>query len=42
MQVAVENNNPDVVNLLISAGADVDASDRVSAVLISLLDQSLH
>ena len=35
--MAVENNNPDVVNLLISAGADVDAIDDVSAVLILYL-----
>ena len=37
MQVAVENNNPDVINLLISAGADVDAIDDVSTVLIQYL-----
>ena len=37
MQVAVKNNNPDVVNLLISAGADVDAIDDVSTVLILVL-----
>ena len=35
MLVAVKNNYPDVVNLLISAGADVNASDRVSSVLCS-------
>ena len=34
MQTAVENNNPDLINLLISAGADVDAIDDVSTVLI--------
>ena len=34
MLAAVKNNNPDVVNLLISAGADVNVSDEVSAVLI--------
>ena len=34
MHMAVENNNLVVINLLISAGADVNASDDVSAVLI--------
>ena len=34
MHMAIKNNSPDVIDLLISAGADVDVSDEVSAVLI--------
>ena len=34
MHMAVENNNLVVIDLLISAGADVDVSDEVSTVLI--------
>ena len=37
MLAAVENNNSDVINLLISAGADYDVTDRVSAVFIQYL-----
>ena len=34
MHWAARNKSPDVVNALISAGADVNVSDEVSAVLI--------
>ena len=39
--MAVENENPEVIDLLISAGADVNVESDVSAVLTVISDLSL-